>query len=111
MIVQSETIHFEGRTDGPQGHLVRPSDGLPHPGIVLIQEWWGIEPHIRELAQRLAVAPVVVAVVVVAAVVVRQVRRSDRRRLRRQQRRLLRRLRHRWDRRTLQLAFLLVFQS
>ena len=62
MIVQTETIHFEGRTDGPQGHLVRPSDGLPHPGIVLIQEWWGIEPHIRELAQRLAVAGFVVMV-------------------------------------------------
>jgi carboxymethylenebutenolidase len=27
---------------------------VARPGIVLIQEWWGIEPHIRELANRLA---------------------------------------------------------
>ena len=62
MIVQSQTIHFEGRTDGPQGHLFRPTDGATHPGIVLIQEWWGIEPHIRDLAQRLVVEGFVVMV-------------------------------------------------
>jgi carboxymethylenebutenolidase len=54
MIVQSQTIHFGSSPTGPQGHFVRPDDDKIYPGIVLIQEWWGIEPHIRELAQRLA---------------------------------------------------------
>ena len=51
MILHSQTISFG---DGPQGFFVRPNDAAIYPGIVLIQEWWGIEPHIRELAQRLA---------------------------------------------------------
>ena len=54
MIVQSQTIHFGSSPTGPQGHFVRPDDDQVYPGIVLIQEYWGVEPHIRELAQRLA---------------------------------------------------------
>lgn len=42
------------------GYLARPSDGMPHPGVILIQEWWGIEPHIKELTDRLARAGYVV---------------------------------------------------
>lgn len=42
------------------GFLAEPSDGLPHPGVVLIQEWWGLEPHITELAERLATAGYIV---------------------------------------------------
>jgi carboxymethylenebutenolidase len=36
------------------GYLARPADSAAHPGVILIQEWWGIEPHIKELAERLA---------------------------------------------------------
>lgn len=42
------------------GYLARPSDGQAHLGVVLIQEWWGIEPHIKELTERLARAGYVV---------------------------------------------------
>lgn len=44
------------RSDGAvvDGYLARPSDGQPHPGIVLIQEWWGLEAHIKDMAERLA---------------------------------------------------------
>jgi carboxymethylenebutenolidase len=51
MILRSETVHFG---EGPQGFFVRPDDDVARPGIVLIQEWWGIEPHVLELANRLA---------------------------------------------------------
>ncbi len=54
MIVRSETVFTDASGAGPQGILVRPDDGIVHPGIVLIQEWWGIEPHVRDMAQRLA---------------------------------------------------------
>lgn len=54
MIVQSDTVFTDPNDNGPRGYLVRPSDGQAYPGIVLIQEWWGIEPHIRDIAQRLA---------------------------------------------------------
>jgi carboxymethylenebutenolidase len=54
MIVQHKTVHTDPKNPDPQGYLVWPADDKTHPGIVLIQEWWGVEPHIRELAQRLA---------------------------------------------------------
>ena len=54
MIVHSQVVLFDQKIDGPQGFFVRPADDKTYPGLVLIQEWWGIEPHIRELANRLA---------------------------------------------------------
>lgn len=54
MIVHSQVVLFDQKLDGPQGFFVRPADDKTYPGLVLIQEWWGIEPHIRELANRLA---------------------------------------------------------
>ena len=62
MIVQTQTLYTDSHHASPQGYLVRPDDDKVHPGIVLIQEWWGIEPHIRELAQRLATEGFVVLV-------------------------------------------------
>jgi carboxymethylenebutenolidase len=53
-------LHING--DGAYAYVAEPDDEASHPGVVLIQEWWGIEPHIRELAQRLASAGFVVAV-------------------------------------------------
>jgi carboxymethylenebutenolidase len=38
------------------GFLARPDDGKPHPGVIVIQEWWGLEPHIKSIAERLAAA-------------------------------------------------------
>ncbi len=42
--------------------LAQPDDDEKHPGLVLIQEWWGIEPHVIDLAQKLAAEGFVVAV-------------------------------------------------
>ncbi len=62
MIVQAQTVYTDMHNASPQGYLVRPDDEQSYPGIVLIQEWWGLEPHIRELAQRLAAEGFVVMV-------------------------------------------------
>ncbi len=53
-------LHVNG--SGAYAYLVEPDDNAKHPGIVLIQEWWGIEPHIQDLAQKLASEGFVVAV-------------------------------------------------
>lgn len=53
-ILQNEMVKLEANGTGAVGYLVRPDDNTQHPGVVLIQEWWGIEPHVREVAQRLA---------------------------------------------------------
>jgi carboxymethylenebutenolidase len=53
MPVQSEWIHF----DPFSGYLARPEgveSGLP--GVVVIQEIWGVDEHIEDVARRLAAA-------------------------------------------------------
>lgn len=54
MIVQTQTVFTELHNVAPTGYLVRPDDDRTYPGIVLIQEWWGLEPHIRDVAIKLA---------------------------------------------------------
>jgi carboxymethylenebutenolidase len=37
-----------------EGYLARPSDGGTGPGVVVIQEWWGLNDHIRDVTRRFA---------------------------------------------------------
>jgi len=36
------------------GYLARPSDDRPRAGLVVLQEWWGLERHMKELTDRFA---------------------------------------------------------
>jgi carboxymethylenebutenolidase len=38
------------------GYLARPRDQGPQPGVVVIQEWWGLDEHILDVTRRLALA-------------------------------------------------------
>lgn len=51
------TIHFK-RPDGKDvdGYLAEPAGGSNAPGIVVIQEWWGLNDQIRGVADKLAAA-------------------------------------------------------
>lgn len=53
----SETITYS-RPDGAKatGYLSTPSDRNSGPGIVVIQEWWGLNDQIKGVADRLAAA-------------------------------------------------------
>ena len=42
--------------DGSQAYLSLPAGDGPHPGIVVIHEWWGLNGHIEAWADRLASA-------------------------------------------------------
>ncbi len=46
------------RPDGQsiQGYLAEPAAGAAAPGVVVIQEWWGINAQIKGVAERLAAA-------------------------------------------------------
>jgi carboxymethylenebutenolidase len=35
------------------GYLAQPASGT-HPGVVVIQEWWGLDAHIKDIAERFA---------------------------------------------------------
>jgi carboxymethylenebutenolidase len=61
-VLHKETLHLAQNGSRLTAHVVRPESPEPLPGVVLIQEWWGIEPHVLDLAQRLAAEGFVVLV-------------------------------------------------
>lgn len=36
------------------GFLARPEGDGPFPGVIVVQEWWGVDDHIKDVAQRFA---------------------------------------------------------
>jgi carboxymethylenebutenolidase len=53
----NQTITFK-RPDGKEcgGFIVEPAAGAKAPGLVVIQEWWGVNDQIKGVANRLAAA-------------------------------------------------------
>ena len=47
-------LDVNGRTT--QGHLATPAGGGSHPGVVVLQEWWGLTEDIKDIADRFAEA-------------------------------------------------------
>ncbi|HEX8003255.1 MAG TPA: dienelactone hydrolase family protein [Mycobacteriales bacterium] len=48
-----DLVTFASNGDTAEGYLAVPESGSG-PGVVVIQEWWGLVPHIKEVAERLA---------------------------------------------------------
>jgi len=51
----AETVEFKSNGSIASGYLVKPSTGSG-PGVLVIQEWWGLDSGIKEMADRLGVA-------------------------------------------------------
>jgi carboxymethylenebutenolidase len=49
-----DIIEFASNGGTAQGYLATPADGGTGPGVVVIQEWWGLVPHIKHVADRFA---------------------------------------------------------
>lgn len=52
--ITTRMIEFPINAHSAPGYLAQPADEQTHPGVVVIQEWWGLVPHIKEVAERLA---------------------------------------------------------
>jgi carboxymethylenebutenolidase len=48
-----QMVSFRSNGQTAQGYLALPASGRG-PGLIVIQEWWGLVPHIKEVADRLA---------------------------------------------------------
>lgn len=48
-----EKIQFPSNGHTCEGYLARPAGGKG-PAVVVIQEWWGLVPHIQDLCDRFA---------------------------------------------------------
>jgi len=51
----AETVEFRSNGTVASGYLAKPSTGSG-PGVLVIQEWWGLDSGIKEMADRLAAA-------------------------------------------------------
>lgn len=54
--MQTTSITFPANGGTTPGFLAIPDGPGPFPGIVAIQEWWGLVPHIKDVAGRFAQA-------------------------------------------------------
>jgi len=51
----AETVEFRSNGNTASGYLVKPAGGSG-PGVLVIQEWWGLDSGIKEMADRLGAA-------------------------------------------------------
>jgi carboxymethylenebutenolidase len=54
MGVRTEEVTFPANGVTGQGYLALPEGPGPHRGVVVIQEWWGLDDHIKDVTRRFA---------------------------------------------------------
>ncbi|HXG42333.1 MAG TPA: dienelactone hydrolase family protein [Dehalococcoidia bacterium] len=50
----AEMVRFPANGEEMPGYLARPEGGGPFPGVIVVQEWWGIDEHIQDVCRRFA---------------------------------------------------------
>lgn len=54
--ILTATVEFKGNGDSVPGYLARPAGEGVSQAVVVIQEWWGLDGHIRQVTERWAQA-------------------------------------------------------
>ncbi|HZP27047.1 MAG TPA: dienelactone hydrolase family protein [Dehalococcoidia bacterium] len=54
MPVQTEMVNIAVNGESVSGYLAKPEGNGPFPSVIVIQEWWGLEEHIKDVARRFA---------------------------------------------------------
>src|SRR5688500_19172972 len=49
----NQRVTFKANGHSTDGYLAKPGSGKG-PGVVVLQEWWGLVPHIEDIADRFA---------------------------------------------------------
>ncbi len=52
--MKTEMVSFASNGETVDGFLARPDGEGPFPGVIVIQEWWGLNDNIKDIAQRFA---------------------------------------------------------
>jgi carboxymethylenebutenolidase len=52
--IRTQMIRYRANGQEASGYLAYPAGAGPHMGLVAIQEYWGLEPHIKDATERLA---------------------------------------------------------
>lgn len=54
MTIRTEMVEFPSNGTTTMGFLARPEGDGPFPGVIVIQEWWGLNDNIKDIARRFA---------------------------------------------------------
>jgi carboxymethylenebutenolidase len=49
-----DMVEFESNGNKARGYLATPAQGGAAPGVIVVQEWWGLNPQIKRVCDRLA---------------------------------------------------------
>ncbi len=52
--ITDRMVSFPGEGVTMTGYVAQPPGKGPHPGIIVIQEWWGLNEHIKDISRRFA---------------------------------------------------------
>jgi carboxymethylenebutenolidase len=50
----TEDIEYQGATGPVRAYVARPDGESKHPGVIVIHEIWGLQPHIKDVTRRMA---------------------------------------------------------
>jgi carboxymethylenebutenolidase len=52
--LRTETVEFPVNGETGRAYLAIPAADGPFPGVIVVQEWWGLDEHIQDVTRRLA---------------------------------------------------------
>ena len=52
--IVTSRVSFRTNGDTADGYLAHPVSSGPHPALLVIQEWWGVDAHIEDVTERFA---------------------------------------------------------
>ncbi|HEV8573124.1 MAG TPA: dienelactone hydrolase family protein [Dehalococcoidia bacterium] len=52
--VRTESVEYPANGETGHGYLALPEGSGPFPGVIVVQEWWGLDDHIKAVARRFA---------------------------------------------------------
>jgi carboxymethylenebutenolidase len=52
--LETSMVKFKAGTDEASGYLAKPKGDGPFKAVIVIQEWWGVDDHIKNVAERFA---------------------------------------------------------
>ncbi len=52
--IAMQDVSFPGEAVEIKAFVAKPASGGPHPAVIVIQEWWGLNEHIKDVARRFA---------------------------------------------------------
>jgi carboxymethylenebutenolidase len=53
--IDSREVSYPGKACAIKGYVAEPANGRgPYPAVIVVQEWWGLDDHIKDVSRRLA---------------------------------------------------------